>query len=218
VLVSKLILFDYHTNTSEKNVSLNYYVLKSEELIETTYVTPENMLSNNEKIAAHIIKFPGLRFHELKKEVDIANGTLQHHLSSLAKSGNISIQYDNATPRYFSNKIKSGNQVIIKRLSQNTPSKIIELLLKKKCQTFTELVKYSKKSPGTVSLYKNKMVADKIIVGTTDDCKSRKNRSSMKIKYRLVDPEKVRTLVIEFGKSSLSKSADNLADVFLSLK
>ena len=210
-------MFDHHTNTSEKNVSLNYYVLKSEELIETTHVTPENMISNNEKIAAHIIKFPGLRFHELKKEVDIANGTLQHHLSSLVKSGSISVQYDNATPRYFSNKIKPDSQVIIKRLSQNTPSNIIKLLLKKKCQTFAQLVKYSKKSPGTVSLYKNKMVVDKIIVGSTDTCKCHK-KHDMKIKYRLVDPEKVRTLVIEFGKSSLSKSADNLADVFLSLK
>ena len=217
MLVSKLILFDYHTNTSEKNVSLNYYVLKSEELIETTHVTPENMISNNEKIAAHIIKFPGLRFHELKKEVDIANGTLQHHISSLAKSGNISIQYDNATPRYFSNKIKPDSQVIIKRLSQNTPSKIIKLLLKKKCQTFSQLVKYTKKSPGTVSLYKNKMLADKIIVGSTDACKCHK-KYDMKIKYRLSDPEKVRTLVLEYGKSPLMKSADNLADVFLSLR
>jgi hypothetical protein len=217
VLVSKLILFDYHTNTSEKNVSLNYYVLKSEELIETTHVIPKNMLSNYEKIAAHIIKFPGLRFHELKKEVDIANGTLQHHISSLVKSGSISIQYDNATPRYFSNEIKSGSQVIIKRLSQNTPSKIIKLLLKKECQTFAQLVKYSKKSPGTVSLYKNKMVVDKIIVGSTDTCKCHK-KHDMKIKYRLVDPEKIRILVLEYGKSSLSKSADNLADVFLSLK
>ena len=217
MLVSKLILFDYHTSTSEKNVSLNYYVLKSEELIETTHVTPENMISNNEKIAAHIIKFPGLRFHELKKEVDIANGTLQHHISSLAKSGIISIQYDNATPRYFSNEIKSGSQIIIKRLSQNTPSKIIKLLLKKKCQTFTQLVKYSKKSPCTVSLYNNNMLADKIIVGSTDACKCHK-KYDMKIKYRLVDPTKVKTLVLEYGQSSLKKSADNLADVFLSLR
>ena len=217
MLVSKLILFDYHTNTSEKNVSLNYYVLKSEELIETTHVTPKNTLSNYENIVSHIIKFPGLRFHELKKEVDIANGTLQHHISSLAKSGIISIQYDNATPRYFSNEIKSGSQIIIKRLSQNTPSKIIKLLLKKECQTFAQLVKYTKKSPGTVSLYKNKLVADKIIVGSTDNCKCNK-KHGMKIKYRLSDPKKVRALVLEYGKSSLSKSADNLADVFLSLK
>jgi len=217
VLVSKLILFDYHTNTSEKNVSLNYYVLKSEELIETTHVTPENMMSNNEKIAAHIIKFPGLRFHELKKEVGIANGTLQHHISSLTKSGIISIQYDNSTPRYFSKKIESDSQVIIKRLSQNTTSKIIRVLLKKECQTFSQLVKYSKKSPGTVSLYKNKLVTDRIIMGSTDNCKCNK-KHGMKIKYRLSDPKKVRALVLEYGKSSLSKSADNLADVFLSLK
>ena len=217
MLVSKLILFDYHTNTSEKNVSLNYYISKPKELIKTTHVTPENILSNYENIVSHIVKFPGLRFHELKKEVEIANGTLQHHLSSLAKSGSISIQYDNATPRYFSNELKSGSQIIIKRLSQNTPSKIIKLLLKKECQTFTQLVKYSKKSPGTVSLYKNKMLADKIIVGSTDTCKCHK-KYDMKIKYRLVDPEKVRTLVLEYGKSPLMKSADNLADVFLSLR
>jgi len=217
VLVSKLILFDCHTNPSEKNVGLNYYVLKSEELIETTHVTPENMISNNEKIAAHIIKFPGLRFHQLKKEIGIANGTLQHHLSSLVKSGSIFIQYDNSTPRYFSKEIESDSQVIIKRLSQNTTSKIIRLLLKKECQTFSQLVKYSKKSPGTVSLYKNKLVSDKIIMGSTDNCKCNK-KHSMKIKYRLSDPKKVRTLVLEYGKTSLTQSADNLADVFLSLK
>ena len=62
------------------------------------------------------------------------------------------------------------------------------------------------------------MVADKIIVGTTDGCKSCKNRGNVKIKYRLVDPEKVRTLVLEYGKTPLKESADNLADIFLSLR
>ena len=173
--------------------------------------------SNYENIVFHITKFPGLRFHELKKEIGIANGTLQHHLSSLLKSGVIFTEYDNSTPRYFSNEIEPDSQVIIKRLSQNTTSKIIKLLLKKECQTFAQLVKYSKKSPGTVSLYKNKLVADRIVIGSTDDCKCSK-KHSLKIKYRLADPEKVRTLVLEYGKSSLSQSADNLADVFLSLK
>ena len=176
-------------------------------------------LDSNQEIIKNIIQnFPGLRFHEIKKESLLANGTLQHHLTSLEKSEIISIDYDNSTPRYFFKEINSDSRIIIKRLNQVTPSRIIKLLLKKECQTFSQLVKYSKKSPGTVSLYKNKMVADKIIVGTTDDCKSRKNRSSMKIKYRLVDPEKVRTLVLEYGQTSLKESADNLADIFLSLR
>jgi len=217
VLVSKLILFDYHTNLSETNVSLNSHILLSRELPETVSLIPENMQSNYENIVSHIIKFPGLRFYQLKKEIGIANGTLQHHLSSLVKSGSVFIQYDNSTPRYFSKKIEPDSQVIIKRLSQNTTSKIIRLLLKKECQTFAQLVKYSKKSPGTVSLYKNKLVTDRIIMGSTDNCKCNK-KHGMKIKYRLSDPKKVRALVLEYGKSSLSKSADNLADVFLSLK
>ena len=217
MLVSKLILFDYHTNLSETNVSLNSHILLSRELPETVSLIPKDIQSNYEIIVSHITKFPGLRFYQLKNEIGIANGTLQHHLSSLIKSNSIFIQYDNSTPRYFSKKIEDDSQIIIKRLSQNTTSKIIKLLLKKECQTFAQLVKYSKKSPGTVSLYKNKMVVDKIIVGSTNTCKFHK-KYDMKIKYRLSDPKKVRTLVLEYGKTSLTKSADNLADVFLSLK
>jgi len=217
MLVSKLILFDYHTNLSEKNVSLNSYIFESRGLPETVSLKPKDIQSNYEIIVSHITKFPGLRFYQLKNEIGIANGTLQHHLSSLIKSDSIFIQYDNSTPRYFSKKIESNSQVIIKRLSQNTTSKIIRLLLKKECQTFAQLVKYSKKSPGTVSLYKNKLVEDRIITGSTDNCKCNK-KHGMKIKYRLSDPKKVRALVLEYGKTSLTKSADNLADVFLSLK
>ncbi len=175
-------------------------------------------LASNQEIIKNIIQnFPGLRFHEIKKESLLANGTLQHHLASLEKSEIISIDYDNSTPRYFFKEINSDSRIIIKRLNQVTPSRIIKLLLKKECQTFSQLVKHSKKSSGTISLYKNKMVADKIIVGTTDGCKSCKNGSNMKIKYRLVNPTIVRTLVLEYGQSSLKKSADNLADIFLSL-
>jgi len=180
-------------------------------------VYEKNPQSNYENIVSHVDKFPGLRFYQLKKETGIANGTLQHHLSTLTKSGIIFAEYDNSTPRYFSKKIEPDSQIIIKRLSQNTTSQIIRLLLKKECQTFSQLVKYAKKSPGTVSLYKNKLVKDGIIIGSTDNCKCSK-KYSMKIKYRLSDPKKVRILVLEYGKTSLTQSADNLADVFLSLK
>ena len=180
-------------------------------------VNKKNQTSNHEIVMEYITKFPGLRFYELKRETGFANGTLQHHINSLIKSKKIDAHYDNAVPRYFLHNIDETSKIIIQRLSQNTTSKIIKLLLKKECQTFAQLVKYTKKSPGTVSLYKNKMLADKIIVGSTDACKCHK-KYDMKIKYRLSDPEKVRTLVLEYGKSPLMKSADNLADVFLSLR
>ena len=164
-----------------------------------------------------VINHPGLRFHELKKESKLANGTLQHHLNQLVKDDSITILHSHKIPRYFSDDIKVESAIILNRLRQNTTSKIIKSLLKKQCMSFSQIVKESKKSAGTVSVYKNMLLIDKIIKGNTDECEYCPDMTN-KIKYKLVNPEKVRQLVTEYGKSSLQESADNLADVFLSLK
>ena len=175
-------------------------------------------LESNQEIIKNIIQtFPGLRFNEIKKETSMANGTLQHHLASLQKFGIIRVDYDNVTPRYFSKEINTESQTIIKRLNQPTTSKIIKLLLKKECQIFAQMVKYTKKSAGTVSIYKNVLLKDGIIMGDTGSCSSCRN-AAHKIKYRLTNPEKVRAIVLDYGKTSLQKSVDNLSDIFLSLK
>ena len=180
-------------------------------------MTEQKLESNQEIIINTIQTFPGLRFNEIKKEISIANGTLQHHLAALQKFGIIRVDYDNVTPRYFSKEINTESQIIIKRLNQPTTSKIIKLLLKKECQIFAQMVKYTKKSAGTVSIYKNVLLKDGIIMGDTGSCSSCRN-AAHKIKYRLTNPEKVRAIVLDYGKTSLQKSVDNLSDVFLSLK
>ena len=176
------------------------------------------MSSNQEIIKNTISKYPGLRFHEIKKETKLANGTLQHHLAQLTKLDGIKAKYMDTIPRYYTSDLEDANQTILLRLRQTTTSKIIKSLLKNECQTFAQLVKFSKKSPGTVSIYKNMLLEDNIIIGDTNSCKCTKNITATRIKYRLVEPEKVRMLVEEYGKSTLKQSADNLADVFLSLK
>ena len=178
----------------------------------------DEFASNQEIIKSVVIKYPGLRFHEIKKETKLANGTLQHHLSQLTKSNSLKAKYIDTIPRYYISNLEDTNHIILLRLRQVTTSRIIKSLLKNECQTFAQLVKFSKKSPGTVSIYKNMLLEDKIIVGDTNSCKCSKGITATRIKYRLVDPEKVRMLVEEYGKSTLKQSADNLADVFLSLK
>ena len=178
----------------------------------------DELASNQEIIKSIISKYPGLRFHEIKKETGLANGTLQHHLGELIKIETIEANYDRSTPRYYSKDVDEGSQIIIRRLSQITTSRIIKALLKNECQTFSQLVKQTKKSPGTVSIYKNMLLKDRIIIGDTNSCECNKREGTSKIKYRLVEMEKIRMLVQEYGKTSLKKSADNLADIFLSLK
>ena len=98
------------------------------------------MTSNRETVIKTISKYPGLRFHELKKETKLANGTLQHHLSSLSSGDKISVVYMHKIPRYFNKKMESSSTIIINRLRQNTTSKIIKSLLKNDCMAFGQIV------------------------------------------------------------------------------
>ena len=182
------------------------------------YLGLDEFASNQEVVKSVVSKYPGLRFHEIKKETKLANGTLQHHLSQLTKSNSLKTKSVDKSPRYYNYDLDETNHVILLRLRQRTTSRIIKSLLKNECQTFAQLVKFSKKSPGTVSIYKNMLLKDNIIVGDTNACDCTKNITNTSIKYRLVEPEKVRMLVEEYGKSTLRQSADNLADIFLSLQ
>ena len=167
----------------------------------------KHVKSNRDKIRITVTKYPGLRFHQIKKQTKIANGTVQHHLDQLVKSHAIQVNYQKQIPRYYAYDLADTSQVILLRLRQNTTSKIIKAILKNECQTFAQMVKFSKKSPGTVSVYKNMLLKDKIIIGDTNTCKCNRTLNS-KVKYRLTDPDMVRLLVEEYGKSSLKRSAD----------
>ena len=173
--------------------------------------------SNKELVIDSIKKYPGLRFFELKKQTGLVNGVLQHHIQMHKKLKNIKLEYDNSTPRYYTTEIDTETSILLKRLRQPTTSKIIKLLLKDNCCTFSQLVKSIKKSPATVSIYKNKLLADNLIVGDTNEC-ANCSESYSKIKYRLVDSEYAKLMIHEYGKNSLRKTADNLADIFLAIR
>ena len=140
-------------------------------------------LTNKEKIIKTVNKHPGLRFHEIKKQSKLANGTVEHHLNYLSKNEVFKIKYDGKIPRYYAYDMDDVTQVILLRLRQYTTAKIIKALLKHNCQSFAQIVKFSKRSPGTVSVYKNMLIQDKIIVGNTDNCSSCNENN--RIKYRL---------------------------------
>ena len=175
------------------------------------------VLTNKEKIIKTVNKHPGLHFHEIKKHSKLANGTVEHHLNYLSKNEVFKVKYDGKVPRYYAYDMDDITQVILLRLRQYTTAKIIKALLKHNCQSFAQIVKFSKRSPGTVSVYKNMLLNDRIIVGDTNECTSCQDKAN-KIKYRLTEPDTVRLIVEEYGKSSLKRCADNLVDVFLSLK
>ena len=69
------------------------------------YLNKTNLSSNQEIIKQTVVDHPGLRFHEIKKETKLANGTLQHHLSKLSNSKSITTKYVEKVPRYYTNDV-----------------------------------------------------------------------------------------------------------------
>ena len=67
--------------------------------------------SNQEIIKSVISKHPGLRYHEIKKETKLANGTLQHHIAQLTKSSNLKVKYIDTIPRYYPDDLEDTNQI-----------------------------------------------------------------------------------------------------------
>ena len=70
-------------------------------------LSKQRLDSNYEIVKNTIESYPGLRFHQIKKETSLANGTLQHHINRLIKSKDIIAIYDKTIPRYFEPKINS---------------------------------------------------------------------------------------------------------------
>ena len=114
--------------------------------------------SNSLLVVDAVKKYPGLRFFELKNQTGLVNGVLQHHIRKNQEKKNIKLVYDNNTPRYYPVSIDNKNSRLLQRLRQPTTSKIIKLLLKKECCTFTQMIKSVKKSPATISIYKKKLL------------------------------------------------------------
>ena len=75
--------------------------------------TKRRIISNKEKITKTINKYPGLRFHQIKSQTKIANGTIQHHLDQMVKSNIIHVNYIKKIPRYYSDSIEKETQVIL---------------------------------------------------------------------------------------------------------
>ena len=67
--------------------------------MNNTLKTKKRIISNREKIMKTVNKYPGLRFHQIKTQTKIANGTVQHHLDQLVKSETIQVNYQKQIPR-----------------------------------------------------------------------------------------------------------------------
>ena len=155
-----------------------------------------------------IWKHPGLNFRDLMRITGMKNGVLSHHLNSLEKSSAISAIRGPRQSRFYPSNFSEIESKIVKALRRQTPKSIIEFLILYEPSGFRDIVKYSGKSPSTVSLYLSQLVRDGIVKTKLVE------RTKM---YYLGNRDVVDRLVEDYRPGMLDGPASGLEDIVNSL-
>ena len=101
----------------------------------------DDQKDNTAKILQYIQENPGSHMREIKRELDLAMGTIQYHLDLLEKQGKITSERQTFRKFYFPIGLFAENQRnILKIIKQDTPREILLFIIEKKNPTQQEIV------------------------------------------------------------------------------
>ena len=165
-------------------------------------------MARPELILKTIEKNPGIRFREIMEELGLKNGVLSHHLDKLEKQSVLRVERTPRVARFYPLSVKDEEISIIKRLRQETPRRILRLLLDVDEVNFSEMFLRIKRSPGTTSLYVTELVDDGIIKDRFENGKRF---------FSLPDKDTVNKLISKYHPDLMDKTTENYSDVIASL-
>ena len=165
-------------------------------------------MARPELILKTIEKNPGIRFREIMYELELKNGTLSHHLQKLEGQSVLRVERTPRVARFYPLSVNVAEIPIIKRLRQETPRRILRLLLDLDEVNFSEMFLRIKRSPGTTSRYVTELVNDDII---KDRFENGKRFFSLPDKYT------VNKLISKYHPDLMGKTTENYSDIIESL-
>ena len=165
-------------------------------------------MARPELILKTIERNPGIRFREIMDELGLKNGTLSHHLQKLEQQSVLRVERTPRVARFYPLSVKDEEIPIIKRLRQETPRRILLLLLDVDEVNFSEMFLRIKRSPGTTSLYVTELVDDGIIKDRFENGKRF---------FSLLDKYTVSKLISKYHPDLMGKTTENYSDIIASL-
>lgn len=155
-----------------------------------------------------IEKNPGIRFREIMHALNLRNGVLSHHLDKLEKKSVIKVERTPRVARFYPLGITDFEAVISKRLRQETPRRILQVLLDSEKIYFSEIFLRIKRSPSTTSFYVTQLVQDGIIKDKFENGKRF---------FSIVEKETVSNLISKYHPDLIERTTDNFVDIVSSL-
>ena len=155
-----------------------------------------------------IEKNPGIRFREIMHALNLRNGVLSHHLDKLEKKSVIKVERTPRVARFYPLSITDFEAIISKRLRQETPRRILQVLLDSEKIYFSEISLRIKRSPSTTSFYVTQLVQDGIIKDKFENGKRF---------FSIVEKETVSNLISKYHPDLIERTTDNFVDIISSL-
>jgi len=165
-------------------------------------------MARPELILRTIEKNPGIRFREIMYELGLKNGTLSHHLQKLEQQSVLRVERTPRVARFYPLSVKDEDIPIITRLRQETPRRILRLLLDVDEINFSEMFLKIKRSPGTTSRYVTELVDDGIIKDKFENGKRF---------FSLPDKNTANKLISKYHPDLMDKTTENYSDIIESL-
>lgn len=155
-----------------------------------------------------IEKNPAMKFSEIMRETGMKNGVLSYHVKKLEENGNVKVKRSLGETRFYPLCMTEEEYLIIKSLRQETPRRILLMLLCDEKLSFVEIVKNANKSQSTVSTYLSQLIENKIVETNLIDLK--------KI-YYIKNVDIVREIIQKYNPVLLERIAYSFADTFSNL-
>ena len=165
-------------------------------------------MARPELILKTIEKNPGIRYREIMGELGLKNGTLSHHLKKLEQRSVLRVERTPRVARFYPLSVKDEEISIIKRLRQETPRRILRLLLDVDEVNFSEMFLKIKRSPGTTSRYATELVNDGIIKDRFENGKRF---------FSLPGKNTVNELISKYHPDLMNKTTESYSDIIESL-
>ncbi len=170
-----------------------------------------NKLSGTrKKIYDYIQEHPGSHLREIGRKLDLAIGDIQYQLDILEKAGQVVSKRMGIYKRFFPSKIFGERQKdILGTLSQETPRKILLLLLQKPGADHGEVARFAKVSAPTVTWHMKRLIDEGLV---------KEHREGRNMKYYISGSDvEIEKVMKSYHPMFWEKWADRFAEVWLDI-
>lgn len=161
------------------------------------------------RVFDHVAAHPGTHMRELQRQLAMSAGTLEYHLRVLEREGLLATRRQGRYVRYYvAAQVGRREKDVLGLLRQEVPRRACAQLLMEPGQSHGELLRHFRIAPSTLTFHMKKLVEGGLVEA---------RREGREVRYRVLEPDLVGKVLMDYQASFVDDVVDRFADVFLSV-